>query len=345
MQPLIKACAKTTCMTQELTANKLEIPEQVRSAYQIGEDVTVERLHGGLVNDTLLVQSEEHAIVLRRLSNVMHADVLADTQTVSDHLITQGWEAPTNLRTTEGALHVVDEAGFTWHSMNFIPSDGRTPQPSPDLPAAAGDLLGSWHASMRSLDYQPRFGLQHFHDTPFHASKLIDSLPEQSSAARELAHSILRSYVTLPADVEMSRQLIHGDPKLDNMLFRDGKPFTLIDFDTIMKDSVWTDVGDFLRSLTGKLLTTEGAEAGISDFVSAYREAGNVALSPDHAAHQALRHTGRIALELGMRYLCDIVDDQNYFSWSVERFATRQDNHLERAQLQLDVSQYVIGRL
>jgi Ser/Thr protein kinase RdoA (MazF antagonist) len=201
------------------------------------------------------------------------------------------------------------------------------------------------HASVRSLNYTPRFSLDHFHDTPYHASKLIDSLPQLTEAGRELGHGILRSYVTLPTDIEMSRQLIHGDPKLDNMLFRDGKPFTLIDFDTIMKDSVWTDVGDFLRSLTGKLLDKDAAEAGITNFVAAYREASNLGLSPDQTAHQALRHTGRIALELGMRYLCDIVDGNKYFSWSAEQYDSRHDNHIERAALQLRVAQFVIERL
>jgi Ser/Thr protein kinase RdoA (MazF antagonist) len=333
-------------MTQELIQERQlpDLPVSIRTAYDISEDAVIEPLSGGLVNDTVLVHDRGEQTIMRRLSDVLDSTLLEDGRIISEHLAQYGWEAPKNMPTVTGDMYQRDESGLVWHRMELIDSDGQTPGVlDNDLSEAAGAMIGSWHNTMRSLDYQPRFGIDHFHDTRWQAHKLagqIALLPDSQS--RGLATDILKSYVSMPAQAEEPVQIIHGDPKLDNMLFRDGRPFTLIDFDTVMLDSPWTDVGDFLRSLTGKLLHKASPEPAIQAFVESYHEANQLRLSAEEATHQALLATGRIALELGMRYLSDIVDPHKYFSWDQERHSSRRDNHFERAKLQLAVADYAL---
>lgn len=334
-------------MTQELIAtsrHKPDLPPIVREAYSISNEATVEYLSGGLVNDTMLVNDQGEATIMRRLSQIDDSTMIEDTEVIGRHLQQYGWEAPSNLPTVTGSTHVRDDGGQLWHRLQFIDSDGKTPtQMDTDLAGSAGTMIGNWHRTMRGLDYAPRFGLDHFHDTDWIATKLARQVPFlPDTTSRELAKDILQAYVFMPAEAEATRQVIHGDPKLDNMLFRGGRPFTLIDFDTVMLDSPWTDVGDFLRSLTGKLLHTGDAEPGITAFVGGYRETSELAVSPGEATGRALHATGRIALELGMRYLSDIVDPKKYFSWDPSRHVSRRDNHFERASLQFAVARYAL---
>ena len=47
---------------------------------------------------------------------------------------------------------------------------------------------------------------------------------------------------------ENHRTVIHGDTKLANIIFRDGKIFAFIDYDTIMTGSILDDLADCIRS-------------------------------------------------------------------------------------------------
>lgn len=328
----------------EISTQQPDLPPAVRRAYDISDDVVVERLSGGLVNDTLLVRDQGERTIMRRLSPILGHTLLQDAEVVGNHLIEHGWEAPSNLPTVDGDPHTKDEAGLVWHRMPFIASDGKSPaKPSTELSAAAGTMIGGWHATVRKLDYVPRFSIPNFHNTEYYAAKLTDQLTAMPDrAAYTLAGELLNRYSMLPEQDDKTSQLIHGDPKLDNMLFRDGKPFTLIDFDTVMHGSRWLDVGDFLRSITGKLLVSESAGNASEAFIQTYHEAGELDISVDEATHRAHRATGQIALELGMRYLSDIVDKEKYFSWDPSRHNSRRDNHLERTELQLQVAELAL---
>lgn len=333
-------------MTEQLTEAYMQqpdVPPLIREAYDISPVAVVEKLSGGRVNTTLLVQDKGKHTVLRCLSDKLDALVLEDTQVVSGHLATHGWEAPRVLPAVDGTAYKHDESGQLWHHMSFIASDGQAPSTiTSTLTSTAGTMLGNWHTTVGRLNYTPRFGLPHFHDSPYIAAQLTDQLPLMpNKQTYALADELLSRYTMLPYEPAGPEQLIHGDPKLDNMLFRNGEPFTLIDFDTLMRGSRWIDVGDFLRSLTAKMLQNGGSDSPAESFVSAYHESGGLTMSADEAWERSRRATGRIALELGMRYLSDIVDGQKYFDWD-PRYGSRCDHHRERAEVQLQVANHAL---
>lgn len=320
-------------MTNEIA---LDLPPVVNEAYNIEESARLTQLSGGLVNETLLVEQGNRSFVLRRLAPMLGASTVRDTCIIGSHLKSAGWEAPTIEPTVYGTAYIFDAQQRIWHGMHFIDSDNRVPDTYDDkLALQVGHVLGGWHAAVRPLSHEPD-SLPHFHDTEHIARKLRSELSElDSEDAQNLGRLFLHDY-SLQTHTDLTKpQIIHGDPKLDNMLYRDTKPFTLIDFDCVMQDSVWTDVGDFLRSLSGKIIhTEEKPEELFGAFIQGYLEANESRLSFDEALLRALHATRRIACELGMRYLSDIVDGQQYFSWNKTVFTSRSEALLSKSWTQ-----------
>jgi hypothetical protein len=317
------------------------LPIFVQDAYGIDSQSSVTRLNGGLVNETLLVESQDRTLIIRKLAPILGSNTIRTISVVGEHLSSSGWEAPTIELTVDDQEYITDDSNRIWHGMKHIKSDCVLPlQPNAELAEHVGGLIGNWHAAVSSLRFSPE-SLPYFHDTDYIAKKLSNEavlLPDAHS--QELAALFLEDYycqIIEPAD---KQQIIHGDPKLDNMLYRDGIPFTLIDFDCVMVDSIWTDIGDFLRSLSGKLLHTgDDPFNAVSNFISGYLDASGKDTSFDEASYYALQSTRRIASELGMRYLSDIVDGQNYFGWDKYHYNTRADALFGKAMTQFEILQ------
>lgn len=323
------------------------VPPAIRQAYGLDETTVVQPLGGGHVNDTLLITSHGERSILQKQSSILNSHSLHDAMVVSRHLIAYGWEAPIVMPTVAGSLWANDDAGRTWRRQAFIESDGTPPHTQGTaLLEPAGDLLGRWHRTTQALNYQPSYGLAHFHDTDYFALRLTSHMEELPKISQQLGTAILQYYQQIPTTPQEAQQLIHGDPKFDNMLFRDGQPFTLVDFDTLMVGSPWLDMGDMLRSLLRDQITHGETTAShtLQPTIAAYHEASSQPGSLDYSWQQAVTATGRIALELGMRYLCDTVE-ASYFSWDSEQYDSRHDHHHAKAQLQLQIAQLAIDSI
>lgn len=334
-------------VSSDITAGRL-LPQEVYEAYGIDTAAQVSPLEGGQVNRTLLVTDNDRQIILQELADMFHASICEDSRILSAHLLRAGWEAPVVRPAADGNTLFTDTTGHRWRSFSFIASDGSKPTVyTPALMEAFGRLLGHWHHTAASLDYRPRFSLPHFHDTSYYAQRLahhLSALPDEP--IRSTARELLRAYRRLPGLPAADPQLIHGDPKLDNMLFRDGIPFTLIDFDTVMHGSPWIDVGDLLRSVTGKRLAAGQpmTKETLLPFVRAYHAAMSPKEPVERSFRSAVTATGLIALELGMRYLCDVLEE-DYFHWEPGPYRSRRDHHYDRARLQLQVTETVLNCL
>lgn len=315
----------------------------VKDSYGIDEQARISQLSGGLVNEALLVQTDERSFVLRKLAPALGANIIQNTDAVARHLQIAGWEAPLIKPTQSGDLYIADESDRLWHAVTYIESDTDTNiEYGPDLASSVGNMLGNWHSDVKSLDYIPQ-SLPYFHDTEYIAKKLLGEIPLlPNKTMQTLGHMLLEDYYRQPVDLDTDHQIIHGDPKLDNMLFHGSEPFTLIDFDCVMRESVWTDNGDFLRSLSRKLIDADvdPTDSYIA-FAQSYADSTREKLSFDHAVDNSLQSTRRIAAELGMRYLSDIVDGQRYFTWDAKLYPSRAEALHNKAWAQFEIVQTV----
>lgn len=323
---------------EELTTTT-DIPTEVLQGYAVSPN-RISVLGGGLVNCTYLVEDEDRQIIIQRLGSAIQPESIDDTDVYTLHLEQDGWDSPRIQSTVEGNKYFEDNSGNIWRGQRYIESDDSAPSEFDNSTLESmGTLLARWHRTMLWLDYTPKHGIQQFHNTAFYAQKLyglIEKLPSDESA--QLASTILESYEQLPPMPKSPSQLIHGDPKIDNILFRNGKPRTLIDLDTVMHGPIWIDIGDMLRSVLKRDISA-GAEIDpgkIESTVIGYFNAARPGISLSETVDKSTIATKHIALELAMRYLNDISDDC-YFSWDELKFTSRHDNHLERANLQFEL--------
>lgn len=322
---------------------QLQLPEKIKKAFFGEAEVAVEPIESGMINGTFIVKPHRgKSIIIQRINSIFNPGLLAeDIVSITTHLRTNGWEVPLLIPGKDGNLIQMDDStdAQAWRAMTFIASE---PPLSTDLQSTKknmnqyGKLLGRWHSTMRTLDYEPRHTLEHFHDFKHHLGKLKHLSDKLSNTeALNLSKKVLAAVDTLPQLPDYGSQLIHGDPRVANMLFRNGKPFTFIDFDTVMAGSVWIDLGDMLRSLAETALNAHESIplTGLVEVAESYRQVGRPTAGSQQFTQWALLAMRLIALELAIRFLNDYIE-QNYFMLS-------QSQRLARAQLQWQIAESV----
>ena len=330
-----------TTIEQPALNRQCDIPTKIAEHFSISLERS-RRLGGGLVNVTYLAESTdtELRLIIQKIGNVIEPELAQDLPVYTRHLAQAGWECSTPIHINEA----VDNEGSVWRGMPYIESDEYPPQTiDVDTAGDIGELLARWHSTMQWLDYEPRFRIPNFHNTSHHARSLFYNTDELPGNTQELARSVLNSHAELTPLPNAPTQLIHGDPKIENFLFRNGKPFTLIDLDTVMRGPVWFDVGDLLRSVASKDLrqSKEVDQDKINCLIEGYFNAARPGMSLADFADFSKLATQHISLELAMRYLNDIVD-ATYFSWDDKEYASRTENHTARASVYKNLATLIV---
>lgn len=318
------------------------LPAEVVRAFYPDGLARVRLLAGGMINATYLTTDHGgNRAITQRLHEIFSPVIMFDLEVVSEHMRNDGLEAARILPTQSGDFYATDVEGKVWRSFTYLENDPAPDEYDLETLMAMGGLVARLHRSFNSLRYTPRFTIPHFHDTEYYAGRLEQTIPAMpDEETHEKSQAILSAYQGAPELPDLGTQLIHGDPRTQNMLFREGKPFTLVDLDTVMRGSPWIDIGDFLRGLAHDAVTA-GSPDPAKDIPYAsegYRcESGTDIDKPDF--HRAAIAAARlITLELGMRFMLDIVDD-NYFEWDQARYSSRRDNHMAQVGKQWQIYQ------
>jgi hypothetical protein len=122
------------------------------------------------------------------------------------------------------------------------------------------------------------------------------------------------------ASGRIRRLAIHGDTKLDNFLFstRTGKVKALVDLDTIMPHTWLADWGDMVRSLVNVAGEKEPDLAKVRVDMDIFRAVARGFLrsarnTTPYEVSLMVDAVQIIALELGLRFLCDYLRGDSYF--------------------------------
>jgi thiamine kinase-like enzyme len=320
-------------------------PEVAESFYPKGLD-KIQLLGGGMINATYLtIDQEGNKAITQRLHEIFDPVLMEDLVVVTQHMREDDLEAPSIVKTVTGDLFATDQEGKVWRSFTYIQNDPAPAHYDRETLVAMGGLLARLHRSFGKLDYIPRFRIPHFHETDYYAAQLearIDMMPDEATSL--VSRTILTEYQGVPELPDLGIQLIHADPRTQNMLFRDGKPFTFVDLDTVMEGSPWIDIGDFLRALTHDAVVADSPDLAdnLTYAIDGYRLGAGSGMGRDEFHRSALAAARLITLELGMRFMADIVND-NYFEWDQQRFPSRQANHMSQVGRQLVVHQALLA--
>jgi thiamine kinase-like enzyme len=329
--------------------------QKVLEAFESRPDLCgLSPLSGGLINDTYRVSGAQAEWVLQRInSDVFHdpVAVMRNLRVLVDHagsvLAAGDLRLPTIHPTRSGNDFHVDDEGVLWRGLSLIPHArtlGRVPSQGEAL--EIGRALGWFHRLTENLPPQSLVDpLPGFHVAPEYLSRwdtVLSSGLDCINAAVERCVAFVDARRDQMAVLEWARatghlkeRVIHGDPKLDNVLFSvsNGLALSLIDLDTVKPGLIQYDLGDCFRSSCNVSEKSGAIRFDASMFEAVLegylREAGDALTAVD--VEYIYPATWLLPLELGLRFLMDHCLGDRYFK------VQSPGENLLRAQRQFDL--------
>ncbi len=323
------------------------IAEQFKPA---GEIASIHELGDGIINDTYLVRVDrcdiEHFVLQRINTNVFKRPdlVMQNMRAFAEHArdrlqsrpFSRRWEVPDVLLTQARQDTWYCTEGFCWRAIGYIQAARtfNTVQSSAHA-REIGFGLGTFQNLVHDLPLESLADtLEGFHITPHYlegydrvrAEALVVGSPEVDWCTAFIERYRRRVSVLEDAKAAgiLQQRPIHGDPKVNNILFdaQTSQAVALIDLDTVKPGLIHYDVGDCLRSGCNPL--GSGAKNWqdvrfeldlCCEILQGYFEAAGEFLT---AADYRYLYDGifLIAFELGLRFFSDYLAGNAYFKVS-----------------------------
>lgn len=323
----------------------MEIARSLLGAWGL-EAAALEGVASGLMHRTFFVTAPAGAFVLQRLHHLLATpEILADYQAVTAHLAAKGLAGPRLVPTREGQPVAVDGEGRWWRLTTRVPGHTRDKVRGPVDAEAGARMLGRFHVAMADIPWQFR-SAHPLHDTAAHLARLQAALAVHDAAAiQPEVDEILRELPGLVLPPDLPRQVVHGDPKISNVMFEGDEAVGLIDLDTCNRHSVLVDLGDAVRSWCRDGYEDELQRFHLDRFEAIVRgyAAEGLPLTADECA--LLAGAGRlITLELAARFARDALED-HYFAWDATRYPDRRTHNRARMRSMLYLARDMQARM
>ncbi|MBI4377449.1 MAG: aminoglycoside phosphotransferase family protein [Elusimicrobia bacterium] len=353
-------------MTEQRLARASEVARQFDFP---GRLVHLGPIAAGNVNDTYLAVfrthfSEARGIVQRINQRVFKKPewIIENMSVVTEHAHrrlereSEGadrlWQLPKLIAARDGRPYHVDGDGEWWRALTVIASaTSYDKAQGPEHAREAGTVLGQFHRLMSDLDASRlRDTLPGFHVTPGYLKSYDEIARGRETSQRANGNKEVerlkdfvdrrRNFVdVLEQALErgaLKRRLIHGDPKVNNIMIDDltKKGTSIVDLDTVKPGLIHYDFGDALRSICNPAgeealeLDEVRFDVGLCEaFVLGYLSRASDFLTAEDRGrlYDSIR---LIAFELGLRFFQDHLAGDVYFK-------TRYPGHnLNRARVQ-----------
>lgn len=326
-------------------------PVEVLRAYGLAH-ARAAPLGSGLINQTWLLEADGRRAVLQALNPIFPAAVNEDIRIVTRHLRAQGWPSPELLPAASGAFWV-EAGGRVYRLMSHVPGTSLDQLGDAAQARAAGGLLGRFHRALDGLDHHFAGSRLGVHDTPRHLRNLRQALADHEGHARfgeirPLAAEILATAEALPVLPATRPRLVHGDPKINNMLFdpATGQALCLIDLDTLGPMALPLELGDAFRSWCNPAGEDRGSGSFSLDLfggaVAGYAAETRGWIEPAEQS-AIVTATLTIYVELAARFCADALNER-YFGWDASRFPSRSVHNQVRARSQLGAARALLAR-
>ncbi len=326
----------------------------VLSAYtSVGFARNVEPLAGGLIHATFAIDSDKGRFVLQKLHPVIKPAVHENIVAVTRELRAHNLVTPQIVPTDDGSLYL--EIEDVWRMMTRVPGVSVQSLSHERQAREAGRSLGAFHAACAGLVHTFVGVDRGAHDTDRHLEHLGAVLEAHKEhrlfrEARTLADSILEAAKSLPRLKGLLKRIVHGDPKVSNLLWEEGrapedaKAVAWVDLDTVAPLEAHLELGDAFRSWCNpKREDQHPPTFSLPLFESAWRgyvEAGPVLGGREIQA--VLHGVEWVALELAARFCADAITE-SYFGWDKTAYATAGDHNLARAKVQWSLHRRVVA--
>ncbi len=301
-------------------------------------DAALEPLGAGHINDTWLVRHRGRGYVLQRISDAVFPDPVGVAKQVAEvvayleagHGRSSGIAVPPLMAGRSGERWHRDESGV-WRLWRQV-TPARTLEPLRTVAQAesAGRAFGAFQAATADLDLSDRPdpipGFLQLGEYLKVLDRMLDAADGMDGPAAEDAVAFIDARRDLAGELSGRDRTIHGDCKVDNLLFhpRRDEVVAVIDLDTVMHGNWAWDFGDLVRSAA--VSPRGGIDVDLfAALVRGFVPAAGVAAGSDDLV-LAPRY---VALMLGVRFLTDHLAGDRYFKVSV------RGENLARARRQL----------
>ena len=226
----------------------------------------------GLINDTYIVKaSDGRRLILQRLNRQAFPQperVQANLRALLAHVAAHPQNPERRLTlpgthfTVDGADHHTDSDGGFWRALDYIERTSTVARlENTGQAGEVGFALGRFHALVHDLSPDRlQVTREGFHQTPMYYERFraaATSFSGEPDSELRFCLDFATARAGIVDTLESARRegklplrVIHGDPKLDNLLFDETgqRVVALIDLDTAQPGLVHYDLGDCLRS-------------------------------------------------------------------------------------------------
>lgn len=321
------------------------VPASVLDQYGLA-GATITPITAGHINATWAVAHAGRKLVLQRLSRIFGEEIHEDIEAVTRHLALKGMITPLLVPTRTAASFARDEEHNVYRVFTWVDGETHLKASSPEMCEAAAELLGRFHFALADLQHTFKNKRGNIHDTPKHVAKLRTVLRTHAGhdhygTIEPVCRRILERLAELPSLASLPTRVVHGDPKISNVLFApSGAAVCLVDLDTLGPANIAVELGDALRSWCNpEPEDSLESRIDLNYFAAAVRGYLRGAKGLATSAETEMIPIGveTIALELAARFATDALEE-SYFGWDEKRFGRACEHNLLRAKAQLIVA-------
>ena len=317
-------------------------------------ELRITPIAGGLINATYRVEvaGQSQQFILQRINTTVFPNpaAVARNHNLVNELLAQAdypRQLVRQLKTTTGHDLLLAGPHGAWRLLNFVP--GAHTIHKADCPATAFEAAKTLSEFLFYLNQAPGAApeetLPGFVDFGKRMRDYQVALGAASPARRQQAaaaihtvndHSALPDqWLAWQAAGQLPRRIIHGDPKISNVLFDEAnRGLCVIDLDTVMSSTLLYDFGDMARSYTNNTMEDDAQVASVFDpaMYQAVKQGFSYHLGGLLAPIEAenLDYAAQLVIFIqAVRFLTDYLNGDVYYA---THYATQ---NLDRTQNQL----------
>lgn len=332
-----------------------------------GELKKVDVFEGGRINSTyeVLIRDDEtgerEKYLLQRLNHEVFNNIealMSNSVKVTDYLRKNGHTTIHFIPTKNGGYIYDEVVGEFWRMYEFIEATVYSNITNPEDMYSLGIAVGDFYAKF--IQFEPNNledTIPGFHDTRRRMERFktnvihraLSNEPrdrEKIEKARKEIEFALRyekeAGILIDAlnSGSIPFSVTHNDPKLNNVLFKKGtnEVLCMIDLDTVMKGTILFDIGDAIRYSANTTTEEEKDLSKVSIDLELFRNfvEGFMAVAKRFVTKNEVDLIAIsvliLALELGIRFLDDYLNDNAYF-----QKITYPEQNLDRARVQFSL--------
>ncbi len=280
-------------------------------------------LGDGHINDTVLATLDDgDRFVLQRINRAVFTDpgtVMDNLARVQKHLLRRAPRLTPRLHPTlDGATAWIDPEGDWWRLWDYVPGRSLSTTRDPVLCRAASEAFGRLQRLLADLpgpELQPT--IPGFLELAAYLAEFDRACVQNPDAAQiTLAAAgdehFIAEHRNLTGRFPPGHDLIHGDCKLNNLLFTRAPVGVraILDLDTIMVGHWAWDFGDLVRSVLSGSIDDGQASELFGALTEGFLQGSG---RGDVAAEDLADAPVYISFMLGIRFLTDHLDGDRYF--------------------------------